>query len=306
MKNLLLLPLLFLIGGVSFLKKNSSLIRSGNFMQEYVFDKEGHRGCRGLMPENTIPAMYKAIDLGVTTLEMDVVVSKDRQVVVSHEPWFESEITTKSDGSFIAPRDAMTYNLYLMNYDEIRQYDVGMKPHPRFPSQQKIHTVKPLLSDLFDSVEHYKKLHNKPAVKYNIEIKCLPAGDNKYHPEPNDFAELVMSVIKEKGLEQNVIIQSFDPRPLRYLHEKYPGITISLLVEDSNTRDFEGQIKNLGFIPEIYSPNMTLVDKDLVQQCHGKGMKIVIWTVNEKKDIRKFMKLKVDGIITDFPDLFDE
>src|SRR4029077_13286785 len=87
-----------------------------------VFDKEGHRGCRGLMPENTIPAMLKAIDLGVTTLEMDVVITKDNKVVVSHEPWFETDITTKPDGSFVNPGEAMQLNIYQMNYEEVLKY----------------------------------------------------------------------------------------------------------------------------------------------------------------------------------------
>ena len=119
---------------------------------EEGLDIQGHRGCRGLMPENTIPAMIKALDLGVTTLEMDVVVTKDNKVIVSHEPWFETEITTKPDGTFIKPGEAMQYNIYQMNYDEVVKYDVGMKPHPRFPNQQKIKAVKPLLADLFDSI----------------------------------------------------------------------------------------------------------------------------------------------------------
>ena len=105
----------------SLIKMNiSSIVKSRKFpRQERGFDVQGHRGCRGLMPENTIPAMLKAIDLGVTTLEMDVVITKDNKVVVSHEPWFETEITTKPDGSFVNPVEAMQLNIYQMNYDEI-------------------------------------------------------------------------------------------------------------------------------------------------------------------------------------------
>jgi glycerophosphoryl diester phosphodiesterase len=269
-----------------------------------AFDIQGHRGCRGLMPENTIPGMYKAIDLGVTTLEMDVVVSKDHKVVVSHEPWFESEITTKPDGSFIPAKDVMKYNMYEMTYDSIMKYDVGMKPHPRFPKQQKIKAIKPLLSDLFDSVENYLTQKQIPKIRYNIEIKSLPPGDNRFQPVPSVFVELVMAVVKEKKMEDRVIIQSFDYRPLQYLHEKYPGITISLLIEDSNESDFAGQLEKLGFTPAIYSPNYTLVDEEMVKQCHEKGMKIITWTVNDKKKIKDLRKLGVDGIITDYPDLF--
>lgn len=271
--------------------------------QKPLFDIEGHRGCRGLMPENTIAAMLKAIDLGVTTLEMDVVISKDNKVVVSHEPWFESEITTKPDGTFIKSGEVMQYNIYQMNYDEILKYDVGMKPHPRFPDQQKMKAVKPQLADLIDSVEAYLVKKNLPKVQYNIEIKSLPAGDNRFHPQPADFTELVIAVIKEKKVENRIIIQSFDLRPLKYLHEKYPAIKTSLLIEDSDENDFDGQLEKLGYTPEYYSPNQTLVDEKLVKQCHDKGMKIIPWTVNDKKQIRKFQKIGVDGIITDYPDM---
>ena len=270
-----------------------------------VFDVEGHRGCRGLMPENTIPAMLKAIDLGVTTLEMDVVITKDNKVVLSHEPWMEKDITTKPDGSFINTTvESMQYNIYKMDYEEVKTYDVGMKPNPRFPQQQKMKAVKPLLSDLIDSVENYLTKKNLPRVQYNIETKSLPAGDNKYHPLPAEFVELLMAVIKEKKIEERVIIQSFDLRSLQYLHEKFPTIKTSLLIEDSEEKDFEGQLKALGFTPTIYSPNQTMVDEDMVKLCHEKGMKLITWTVNDSKQIKKLKKMGVDGMITDFPDLF--
>lgn len=269
-------------------------------------DVQGHRGCRGLMPENTIPAMLKALDLGVTTLEMDVVVSKDSKVVVSHEPWFATEITTKPDGSFIKPGEAMQYNIFQMNYDEIAKYDVGLKPHPRFPKQQKIKVIKPLLADLFDSVAENMKIRRRPFPYFNIETKCLPAGDGRFHPKPAEFVELLMAIIKEKQLEEQVIIQSFDFRTLQYLHEKYPAIKTAMLIEDSDVNDFEGQLNRLGYTPQVYSPNHTLVDDDLVKQCHDKGMKIIPWTVNDVKQFKKLRKLGIDGVITDYPDLIKD
>ena len=270
------------------------------------FDKEGHRGCRGLMPENTIPAMLKAIDLGVTTLEMDVVITKDNKVILSHEPWMEKEITTKPDGTYIETQAmAMQFNIYTMDYEEVKTYDVGMKPHPRFPNQQKMKVVKPLLRDLIDSVENYINSHHLAKVYYNIETKSLPAGDNKYHPLPADFVELLMAVIKEKKIEDHVIIQSFDFRSLQYLHEKYPAIKTSMLIEDSEEKDFEGQLQSLGFTPDYYSPNQTIVDEKLVKQCHEKGIKIIPWTVNDPKEIKKLKKMGVDGLISDFPNLLN-
>jgi len=299
MKYITSVIILFLVMG---------FINKGNFHSPPLgaegLDIQGHRGCRGLMPENTVPAMLKALDLGVTTLEMDVVVSKDNKIVVSHEPWFEAEITTKPDGSFIKPAEAMQYNIFQMTYDEIAKYDVGMKPHPRFPKQEKVKAIKPLLADLFDSVAESMKVRRRPFPFFNIETKCLPAGDGRFHPKPAEFVELLIAVIKEKQLEERVIIQSFDFRTLKYLHEKYPSIKTAMLIEDSDVNDFEGQLKRLGYTPEIYSPNHNLVDEELVKQCHNKNMKIIPWTVNDKKQINKLKKMGVDGIITDYPDLF--
>src|SRR5688572_8669254 len=102
-----------------------------------AFDTEGHRGCRGLMPENSIPAMMKALEIGVSTLEMDAVITKDNQVILSHEPFFNHEITTKPNGEAVTEAEEKSLNIYRMTYSETQQYDVGLKPHPRFPNQQK-------------------------------------------------------------------------------------------------------------------------------------------------------------------------
>ncbi len=164
------------------------------------FDKQGHRGSRGLMPENTIAAMKTALDLGVTTLELDVVITKDRKVVLSHEPWFDHQITTKPDGAHITPSEEKEYNIYRMLYEEVKQFDVGIKPHPRFPRQQKIKAVKPLLMDLIDSVDQYMVTSRRPHPFFNIETKSKPSGDNIFHPAPAEFVELLMAIIKEKGI----------------------------------------------------------------------------------------------------------
>src|SRR4249920_1281485 len=153
-------------------------------MHSMSFDTQGHRGCRGLMPENTFPAMKTALDLGVTTLEMDVVITKDKKVVLSHEPFFNHEITTKPDGTYVTEPEEKSLNIYKMDYEEVKRYDVGMKPHPRFPQQQKIKVFKPLLSDLLDSVQHYMTTSKRPMPYFNIETKSAPSTDNLYHPEP--------------------------------------------------------------------------------------------------------------------------
>jgi glycerophosphoryl diester phosphodiesterase len=269
-------------------------------------DKQGHRGCRGLMPENTIPAMIKAIELNVTTLEMDVVITKDKKVILSHEPWFGRDITTKPDGTFMGEREERRFNIYWMTYEETQTFDVGLKPHPRFPNQEKIKVTKPLLSDVIDAVNKEMMTRKRSPVRYNIETKTNPAGDAVFHPKPDEFIELLMGVIKDKGIEDVVNIQSFDFRTLQYLHEKYPSIKTAILIEDFDKRTFEEQIKRLGFTPTTYSPHFSLVNESLVKKCHDKNIKLIPWTVNDRTRIDELLKVGVDGIITDYPNLFED
>jgi glycerophosphoryl diester phosphodiesterase len=296
-------PLIILIMSCTTLKyaQNSPLGDGGR-----EFDKQGHRGCRGLMPENTLPAMIEALGLGVTTLEFDVVASKDKKIVVSHEPFMGSEIATKPNGDFITAAEEKSLNIYQMNYEEVKKYDVGMKPHPRFPQQKKIKVYKPLLADLLDSIAKYMMVRRRPFPYFNIETKCLPAGDNLYHPKPEEFVELLMAVIKEKNIEERVIVQSFDFRTLKYLHQKYPSVKTAALVEPTDKISLEDVIKELGFRPTIYSPEYHLVNESLVNMCHMKDIKLIPWTVNDKATIDKLKKIGVDGIISDYPNLFNE
>lgn len=270
------------------------------------FDKQGHRGSRGLMPENTIPAMKKAIDLNVTTLEMDANITKDKKVVVSHDPYFNADITTTPDGRFLSKEEASKLLLFGMNYDEIKKYDVGLKPHPSFPRQQKIAVHKPLLSDLIKASEAYAKEKGKGPMWYNIETKSKEGGDGIRHPAPEEFVDLLVAVVEGEGIAPRTVIQSFDFRTLKVVHQKYPSIKTSMLIEGDDKRSLEEQLNALGFVPFVYSPHYSLVTAQLVKACHDKGMKIVPWTVNKKQDIEKLRTVGVDGVITDYPDLFEQ
>lgn len=269
-----------------------------------TIDTQGHRGCRGLMPENTIPAMIAALNFGVTTLEMDAVVTKDKKLILSHEPFFNHEITTRPDGKFVTEAEERSLNIYQMTYDEVKRYDVGLKPHPRFPRQEKMKAVKPLLSELIDSVENYMMTSRRPHPFYNIETKSLPVGDNLYHPAPAEFVELLMGVVKEKNIQDRVIIQSFDFRTLQYLHQHYPTIRTAMLIEDNDQRSLDQQLQALGFNPSIYSPHYSLVNASLVKKCHSMNIKVIPWTANDKPTIERLKRLGVDGVISDYPDLF--
>jgi glycerophosphoryl diester phosphodiesterase len=275
-------------------------------MATIPFDYQGHRGCRGLMPENTIPAMLKAIDLGVTTLETDAIITKDKKVILSHEPFFNHEITTKPNGNFVTEAEEKSLNIFQMNYEEVNRFDVGIKPHPRFPDQTKLAVAKPLLSDMIEAAEKYAKAKHKQPIHYNIETKTQSSTDNQFHPAPAEFVELLIGVIQSKKITNRVTIQSFDIRTLQYLHQKYPSIKTALLIEDFDKNSLEDQLGKLGFTPTIYSPHYSLVNPSLIQECANKKMQIIPWTVNDLPTIQRLKAMGVNGIISDYPNLFNQ
>ena len=270
-----------------------------NIATPYKVDVQGHRGARAVYPENSIEGFIYALQQGVTTLEMDVVITKDSQVVLSHEPWMGFEICLDTTGNEISETTQMQYNIYQMNYAEVLQYDCGSKPHPRFPQQQKMKTIKPLLIAVIDTIEKLIAEKNLPKVYYNIETKCLPEGDNIFHPTPEIFSELLLKVVREKQIIERVFIQSFDIRTLQYIHKNYAEIKTVLLIENQKTP--EENLKILGYTPTVYSPYYKLVNDSLIAFCNQQNMQLIPWTVNEKKDIEQMLTYKVDGIISDNP-----
>lgn len=272
--------------------------------QERNIDWQGHRGCRGLYPENTIQAMLKAIDLGVSTLELDVVITKDKQVILSHEPFMSVEISTNPEGKTITASEEKTYNIYQLDYAAVQSWDVGLKPHPRFPEQEKTPAKKPLLVDMIDAVEAYTRMHNIPPVQYNIETKSDPEGDDIFHPKPAEFVNLLLGVIQSKGITTRTIVQSFDVRTIQLVHTQYPEIKTAFLVEETSAKKLKNQLNVLGFVPSIFSPAYQFVDQKLVDICHRKGMHVIVWTVNTSPEMHKMLDLGVDGIISDYPNLF--
>lgn len=264
------------------------------------FDVEGHRGCRGLYPENTIPAFLNALDLGVTTLEMDFSISSDHKVIVSHEPFFNQEITTPPLGLEINADNHHEYNLYQMTYDSIKSYDVGSKFYERFPTQKKMVVHKPSFDDVVIAVKDHVKSNSLYEPHYNVEIKRKPEYDNIYHPDAETFATLVLNTIKQNELDSMTIIQSFDLESLQIVHKKNPQIRTALLIE--NQISPVENIQKLGFTPTIYSPYYKLVDKELVEYCKKLNMDLIPWTVNEKAEMIEMINIGVDGLISDYPD----
>ncbi|MVN92143.1 glycerophosphodiester phosphodiesterase family protein [Mucilaginibacter aquatilis] len=268
------------------------------------FDTEAHRGGRGLMPENTIPAMLNAIDLGVTTLEMDTHITADGKVILSHDDTLNPLFTLTPDGKEMSKDEAHKQALLKMNYADIAKFDVGSKPYSKFPEQKKVKVHIPLLEAVIDSVQQYLKAKGKPQVYYNIETKSKPGGDNIYHPAPAEFVKQLMEVIERKEIIHYVIIQSFDKRTIQFLHKKYPQVKTAYLVDIQ--KSVNEYVTELGYKPYIISPAYKLVTANMIQQCHAQGIKIVPWTVNTSEEIAALKALGVDGIISDYPDLLEK
>ncbi len=265
-----------------------------------VVEIEGHRGARGLLPENTIPSFLKALEYSVETLELDVVVSADGKLVVSHEPWFSHLISLDKNGNPITEAKEKEHNIFKMKYADIKLYDVGSIGNKGFPEQQKMKVAKPLLKDVFKAVNEYTKKNKLKPVRFNIEIKSNPAWDNNFTPPPAVFAKTVYDEILKYKMEKNVIVQSFDVRPLQELRKMTVKLPLALLV--MNKDGIEKNIERLGFQPDAYSPHFSLVDEATVKYCRSRNLKIVPWTVNEIADLERMKIFDLDGIITDYPD----
>jgi glycerophosphoryl diester phosphodiesterase len=264
------------------------------------FDLQGHRGARGLKPENSIPAFILALDSGVTTVELDVVITKDKQIVVSHEPWMSAGICLQPDGSPVTLKESKKFNLYAMTYEEVAKFDCGSKGNKDFPLQEKMKVSKPLLKDVVVSIEDHIRSYTQYEVDYNIEIKSSPDGDGKFHPAPAEFSDIVYAFLDEYVPLDRVVIQSFDFRVLKYWHEKYPQVRLAALVE--NRRSIDSNLKDLGFKPSIYSPHFALISPDKVKYLQRQKIRVIPWTVNEESDMKKIHAMGVDGFITDYPD----
>lgn len=263
-------------------------------------DIQGHRGCRGLRPENTIMAFKKAIELGVTTLELDLVVNRDGDVIISHEPFFNHEISTGPNGEEITEENEKDYNMYNMSVEEIQSHDVGLKAHPRFPHQKKVAAQKPTLAQMVAEIEEFVKKENYPSPEYNLEIKRLPQHDTIYHPDMKSFADIVCQEVKGLGIAERSTIQSFDVETLQYVHDTYSELRLVLLIMNKNSHI--QNLELLGFKPWAYSPYFLLVNDSLIQYGQKEEVRIIPWTVNEEKDINSMLDFGVDGIISDYPD----
>lgn len=264
------------------------------------FEKISHRGGSALMPQNTIIAMQNALDFQ-TGLEMDVYLSKDNQVFVYHDDVVSPKFANNPDGTPVTKEETSKKKIIDYTYKELKQFDIGSRPHPDFPRKKNIKATIPLLNELIYAVELYAKNGGLKKPSYSIEIKVpnavLPAA---YKQRLTDAA---IKIIAEKNITEQVIIQSFDIEVLEYLHKKYPHIKTSYLISE-DPANYIANLKKLSFKPTAYSPAYKFVTSEMIDYCHKNNIQVVTWTVEDKAEIERLKKMGVDAVMSDYPDYF--
>lgn len=263
------------------------------------FEIHGHRGTRGLAPENTIVSFQKAMDYGAYKLELDVVISADSQVIVSHDTFFNPDFTTKPDGTPLDTSEVKNYNLFEMSTQEIQQFDVGKRIHPKFPNQIPQASYKPTLAEVVKACEEHARKNNLEMPRFNIELKSSSAWVNKSVPEPKRFVQLVVDEIRALGIQDRCNMQSFDFEILKETKKQAPEIMLAVLLSQKKT--LEQVEEDLGFKPDVWAPYFTALNDSIVTHMHANQVRVIPWTVNDTTDMNHLIAMKVDGIITDYP-----
>ncbi len=284
-----------------------------------AFDLQGHRGARGLAPENTVPGWKKALELGVDTIECDMAITKDGVVVVHHDLWLNPDIARGPDGKWLEQRGPAIAEL---TFEELRKYDVGrIKPGTRyaqdFPDQQPVDGTRiPRLSELFDLV----KASGNAKVGFDCETKVSPLEREATRP-PGEFARRVVAEIRKAGMAGRTMVQSFDWGTLQVVQKEAPEIRTMYLSSPRTLKpEADGRPspwlagfspERLGSVPKavkaaggkIWAPNQTFLTPELLAEARSLGLAVIPWTVNDPAMIRKLLDMGVDGIISDRPDL---
>ena len=254
----------------------------------------GHRGCRGILPENSIEGFQKAIDLGADGIEFDAVVNKDKQIVISHEPYMEQKYCLMPDRGRI--KHGKELNLFQMTQTEIEQFDCGSIYHPNFPEQKKLKTYKSLLQKLFSKVDCSE-------VMILFEIKSEKRYYGKYQPEPDEYVDIILKEVSKYIHRKNMIFMSFDANIINELHNKAPQYKLVYLTH-SLFKSVNTSIKDLTIKPYAIGMHSPTISKREIKKAHELGIVVFAWTVNNYKDFERLKRYGIDGIITDYPGAF--
>lgn len=263
----------------------------------FALEVQGHRGARGVRPENTLPAFQYALEIGVNTLELDTVVTKDGIVVVSHDPILNSDICLDSRGQKIQKKMAIRS----LTLEELKKFDCGSLINPKFPKQiPQPKTPIPTLAEVFELVIE-SKLPQAKKIQFNIETK-IDEDHPDLTPEPEEFVRLILATVKKYQLISRTTLQSFDFRTLKVARQLEPTINLAILLE-SRPFGASSMIKLLQtYQAQIISPRYQWLKESDILALHKVGARVIPWTPNEKSDWKKLIEWGVDGIITDDPE----
>lgn len=259
-----------------------------------LMEVHGHRGCRGYYPENTIEGFLFAVEMGCSAIELDVVVTKDKQLLVSHEPWMNYLFCTTPAGEGISKGEEGKYNIFDMTLEEAQMFGCGRRKDEAFPEQLKKKAKKPSLQRVLDVLKPFD-------VRINIEVKSEESWVGIFQPNVVEYATLLVNLIEENELYKTCMVQSFDRVFLNTFQPLLSkAMDIGLLVEGE--LNIEQNLKALNFQPTYFNPEYVLLDDEVLTVLHQKGIRVLVWTVNSDKEIQNMINLGVDGIISDYPD----
>lgn len=254
----------------------------------------GHRGCRGLLPENTIIGFNKALELGADGIEWDVIVNRDNELIISHEPYADAQYCLDTSGEEILKNIEKDFNFHQMSTKQIQDFDCGSKGNPKFPEQQKIKAFKPTVQEAFKSV----KLEGKTIL---FEIKSEEKDYGIFQPEPTKYAEIIAKEVEGYAFKDNIVFMCFDANLLNELHKLLPDFKYVYLTY-LPFKSIKSFLTDISFTPYALGMyHVTIKEKD-VTKANMEGVKIFAWTVNSEKQCKKLIRYGVEGIITDYPD----
>lgn len=254
---------------------------------------QGHRGARGRLPENSLEGLKYALELGVEVLEFDLGVTKDKVVVLAHDPYIQTDLCVDKENQPL--RKKIYFNT--LTLQEVKTYTCGTRPHSRFPQQQQVAVKIPTLDEVFEMIKSSKH-PNAKTVRFNIETKITP-DEPEHFSTPREFAELVLASVKKHKMLSRTVLQSFDHRTLVEARKLEPKIVLSPLL-DSKRNDIVQITQELG--AEIISPRHTWLTAQMVADLHAANKLVIPWTANKPSEWERLVELNVDGIITDYPE----
>ena len=252
----------------------------------------GRQGCRGVMPGNTLPAFMHALKTGIDIIELDIMITRDGQLVVTDNPVLTSQ-------HYYHPEIKTEQLVFDLSYEELKSYDCGKRFNNQFPFRRMVSSNIPLLKEVFSRIEKFILWNNARPMKYFIDVKTSPDTDNILHSKPEEIIVALTDILRSFNITRRCTVISTDVRPLQLMKRLNQQVKIGLKIE--NEESISDNISALGFIPEVFIPDYHSVSRDVLFTAQHLGMKVIPGGANELLDMNELINMGVDGLITDYP-----